>query len=133
VFVARQPVAKGNSPEVTSAIDVSNPGDFRASRLALVEQDLAQARESGDEILIAALTKRAAELRLGGLRVNLLGYQMSYAFSISGPVTVTDPSGDLERRVRRTVPWTVNFWIGGWDADALQAYMRGSLTVPLTA
>jgi hypothetical protein len=29
-------------------------------------------------------------------------------------------------------PWTIAFWIGAWDPDALCAYMQGALEIPFT-
>lgn len=31
-----------------------------------------------------------------------------------------------------TQPWPLAFWMGGWDGDALTAYVKGTWTVPLT-
>ena len=28
-------------------------------------------------------------------------------------------------------PWNISFWMGGWDGDALCAYVKGTWTIPL--
>jgi len=42
-----------------------------------------------------------------------------------------DPAGLLRDAIDTSLPWPIQFWMGGFDADALCGYMRGSLTLPL--
>lgn len=46
---------------------------------------------------------------------------------LNGDVLVNTLGGDP------SVPWPFTFWLGGWDADALCAYISGSLTIPLAS
>jgi hypothetical protein len=45
---------------------------------------------------------------------------------LNGAVSVNELGGDV------SVAWPLSFWLGGWDGDALCAYIEGSLTVPLS-
>jgi hypothetical protein len=41
--------------------------------------------------------------------------------ALGGPL-LTDPKPPM-------YPWSIAFWLGGWDPDLLVAYMYGSLTI----
>jgi len=56
-----------------------------------------------------------------------------FGFSMSGyPGSVCGDSGvlDGELNLAPQTPWRVDFWLGGWDPDALCAYTEGSLQIP---
>lgn len=62
-----------------------------------------------------------------------LGGRVSYAFAVGehgGTVEVEDPDRDLGGAPVRDAPWPIKFWMGGWMADALCAFAKGTLTVP---
>lgn len=44
---------------------------------------------------------------------------------VNGAVFANALGGD------ESLPWPVSFWMGGWDGDALTAYVSGYVTVPL--
>jgi hypothetical protein len=43
---------------------------------------------------------------------------------------VADPGRRLGGRIGTSQPWSIQFWMGGFDVDALTGYVRGTLTVP---
>ena len=58
-----------------------------------------------------------------------------FGFAISGnPATLHDEAGLLPYPpdLRAEAEWRIDFWIGGWDFDALCGFTRGQLQVPLT-
>jgi hypothetical protein len=40
------------------------------------------------------------------------------------------PEGRLGANIDLDRPWTAEFWMGGWDPDAMCAFMQGYLSVP---
>ena len=49
----------------------------------------------------------------------------------SGPGRATDDAQVFGDRVDADSDWPIDFWVGGWDADAFCMYMRGRLSLPL--
>lgn len=118
-----------NSPEARRAIGAENPAAFRQARRQLLLQDVATA---GSPQQKAALMKRIAELAIPGtLRESALGFQLFYRFPLRHTVTLDDPGATLPANVLLDAPWQIDFWMGGWDADALTGYVSGVLTIPL--
>jgi len=129
VLRRRQPV-EGEAPESAEIADATGIFDFagyRRRRRETLEDDL---EEANDPVTRVALEKRIEELQLGGIRVGILGVGLTYRFAVRGPAEVIDEQGVLGGTVATAPPWPIEFWVGGWDADALCGYMRGNLRVP---
>jgi hypothetical protein len=125
----RQPV-EGEAPapaEIADATGIFDFAEYRRRRREKLEADL---EETDNLVTLAALEKRIEELQLGGIRVGILGVGLSYRFAVRGPGEVVDEQGVLGGKVATGPPWPIEFWMGGWDADALCGYMRGKLRVP---
>lgn len=123
----RQPIDfVGNSPEVAQATGISNRLAYRQQRRTLLQQDLAV---EIDPMRHAALQKRIDELNLGSIRVTSLGFQLTYEFDLRGPNDWTDPNSELGPVPAAGAAWQVRYWMGGWDADALEGYVSGILRV----
>jgi hypothetical protein len=58
------------------------------------------------------------------------GVTLPYLVALAGDGSVEDPDGRLEANIDLDRPWTAEFWMGGWDPDAMCAYMQGYLSVP---
>lgn len=125
----RQPI-EGEAPEPAEIADATGIFDFAEYRRRLREKLETGLGETDDPVTRAALEKRIEELQLGGIRVGILGVGLSYRFAVRGPGEVVDKQGVLGGKVATAPPWPIEFWVGGWDADALCGYMRGELRVP---
>lgn len=82
-----------------------------------------------------ALDARISELQYAvdnptDRRVGMREFIEQFAFELEGPVEVTDGHGLLGGTPDTDARWPITFWIGGWDPDALCAYVKGSLTIP---
>jgi hypothetical protein len=53
-----------------------------------------------------------------------------YFVNLGGDGWVEDPEGRLPDGVDMDQPWTIDFWMGGWDPDAACGFMRGYLAIP---
>jgi hypothetical protein len=59
------------------------------------------------------------------------GVTLPYLVPLAGDGSVKDPDGRLGANIDLDRPWTAEFWMGGWDPDAMCAFMQGYLSVPL--
>jgi hypothetical protein len=87
--------------------------ETRIEQLAIVEQwwNLSQ----------GSFSERPIDRRAYTLALQLEGWDIG----VNGQVFKDKLGGD------RTRPWPLRFWMGGWDGDALCAYVRGSWEIPL--
>jgi hypothetical protein len=58
------------------------------------------------------------------------GATLPYLVPLAGDGSVEDPEGRLGTNIELERPWTAEFWMGGWDPDAMCAFMQGYLSVP---
>jgi hypothetical protein len=133
VLQRRQPVA-GEAVERAEIADATGIMDYlgyRWERKTKLESDLEGA---SNPVSRAALQRRIADLTESlekrDIRVGILGASLIYRFSIRGPAEVSGDREVLGGIVGTSPPWPIEFWAGGWDADALCGYMRGRLQVP---
>jgi hypothetical protein len=123
----RQPTGfEGNSAEVRAATGVADPAAYRAARRAQLQADLAA---ETDPTRRQALQLRIDQLALGSVVRNSLGFKLPYRFELRGPNRWDDPAGALGPPPAAGAVWTAAYWMGGWDADALQGYVSGTLRV----
>jgi hypothetical protein len=135
VLKRRQPVEDEvvESAEVADATGIMDYMGYRRERKKDLEDAL---EETGDAVIRAALQKRIDDLdesldpKKRDIRVSILGASLIYKFAIRGAADVVDEGDALGGLVGTSPPWPIEFWVGGWDADALCGYMRGRLQVP---
>lgn len=134
-----------NSPEVAAATGLTDPSNVtlienRKERRANLEELL---KETTDPVKCAALETRIEQLKIVEQWWNLSqgswnerpidrrAYTLAlllegWDVDVNGPVHEDVLGGD------KTRPWRLRFWLGGWDGDALCAYVRGSWEIPLS-
>jgi hypothetical protein len=134
-----------NSPEVAAATGLRDPSnqtliENRKKRRANLEELL---NEATDPVKCAALETRIEQLKIVekwwdlsegtwserpiDRRAYTLALQLEgWDIDINGTVHKDDLGGDKMR------PWPLRFWLGGWDGDALCAYVRGSWDILLS-
>ena len=148
MLIRRQPKgARPNSPEVAAATglpDASNETmrrnrrERRASledlrRTLDPDRDAAacEALETRIEqlklvdqwwnLLVGTFDERPIDRRARQLTLMLYGWEIP----VQGTAFVNEVDGDT------TQPWPLKFWMGGWDADAMTAFVKGSWEIPL--
>ncbi len=111
--------------------------EFVKLRHQAVKQKLEELeRDHGDAVLIVNLRGRLAELDFavanpGDRRVLAKSFVERFGFPVTGSDPVIQGSETaLGGKLDPASPWMVTFWIGGWDPDALCAFLEGSLTLP---
>lgn len=136
VLRRRQPV-EGEAAERAEIADATGVMDYLGhlrERKESLEKLEAGPEGAGDPVLRAAFQKRIADLKESlekrDIRVGILGASLVYRFAIRGPAQVVGDRDVLGGIVGTSPPWPIEFWAGGWDADALCGYMRGRLRVP---
>ena len=115
-------------------------------RRAALSADLERLRqEGGDDAIIAVLEGRIHELDYGiaavesgkpDRRTAVYGNIERFGFVITGNAgtLVGDPAplgGALDLRAESQ--WRIDFWMGGWDFDALCAFVQGAVQIPYFA
>ena len=91
---------------------------------ALAEHQMTQARLA--EMAVTYINwsisdpKPRLDRRVAGLGFRLYGWEIG----LNGEVFANDVGADPSQ------PWLLSFWFGGWDCDALCAYMKGTLETP---
>jgi hypothetical protein len=66
----------------------------------------------------------------GGGAARFFLARMRYDYLLASSVSLTDPHSWLpEARDNSERGWPVRFWLGGWDADVLCGYARGTLSI----
>lgn len=114
---------------------------FVARRCQQVSDYLQQLeKDHADPVLIARARGRLAELQFavqnpGDRRTLAKNFVERFYFPMLGKdIHVDGPEADFGGKlsVDSTLPfaWTVSWWLGAWDPDALCAFMEGSLSIP---
>lgn len=102
-------------------------------RLEWLHQEMSSAKAQGEDT--TALAERIAflsnQLRSGGGAGRFFGARMRYDYLLAAPATVVDPQGVLGD-IDGASSWRATFWKGGWDADTLCGFVKGSLSIPFT-
>ena len=120
----------GTIQESTGIFDLYVVWQDRKSKL---ETDLHTATS---EIEKSTLKARIKLLSNSGLARRFFA-RMLYSVSLTGSLTFNDPNGYLPGKPaintdsNKPKDWSLEFWCGGWDADALSGYIEGYLGFPI--
>lgn len=92
----------------------------------------------GDEALITRLQELAVTSKFWDLpndahsnpdalnrRVSTLAMRAEWSVGINGKAAISPEDADTQK------PWPLRFWLGGWDADTLCAYISGHWDIAL--
>jgi hypothetical protein len=125
---------------VAEATGITNYAEYRRERRRQLE---ARRADPAHEDEYPALSVRINDLAkddlatptqgLVGLVVpaqQFLGLCGFYAFLIQGTPNVSDPKQRLGGRIGTSQQWSIKFWMGGFDVDALTGFVKGALVVP---
>ena len=116
---------------VADMTGITDPVAYRAERKKKLETDL---RAATDENSKAALGKRIRELNISDPKdqhTMALGLVQKRRFGLNGPAEIRDDSGALGVTFDESEDWPIEFWLAGWDADALSGYLSGVVKIPL--
>jgi hypothetical protein len=129
-----EPETIGNATGIWDSLAVAK------KRKEDLEIDLAKLKADNPNALaaISILEGRIWQLNIGiTLKMNRRTAARSFVERFGFPMLgAAQIDGDQQKilggslAVEKKTPWTINFWIGGWDPDLLCAYMQGSLDIP---
>lgn len=142
MLTRRQPQGlTDNSVEVAKATGLPDASDAtcianRQIRQRNLEELLKRTRNPVER---AALETRISQLNIlqqwwnlseKGMPIDRRAHQLTlqgygWSIDINGPVHANKIGAD------ENTTWTLSFWMGGWDGDALCAYISGYLSIPL--
>jgi len=140
----RQPTKfTANSPQVAAATGLPNAQNVTliANRLRRKQSLKDLLGETTDPVKRAALESRIEQLEIveqwwnlsvgspGNRPIDRRAHQLALQASgwnidMNGEVSANALDAD------ETLPWNVEFWFGGFDGDALVAYVQGTWTIP---
>jgi hypothetical protein len=103
------------------------PAEMIEARREALAADLAA---STDPLVRDGIQRRLAFLS-GPRTPALLAWGMRWRYPLLGSATVEVEKSALPSAPAVDEPWTADFRIGVWDADALSAWMEGTLAIPL--
>jgi hypothetical protein len=127
-FPFRELQPTGIQPGLTDIADATGIEDLWTVWQVRKKQVDDARRDSHDEVEKAALRKRSAALNSKDL-ASFFTARMLYSIKLKGPAVTSDPDAWLPVPIRDEDPWLVDFWLGGWDPDALSGFMKGTLRV----
>lgn len=119
------------APNMLYESGILDPVAYRQQRLSNLENELATLlqQKTRNKVAVAALKKRISELKIDNPRNRrtaqlgakvLLPYALnSKAASINGKTISPGPG------------WALEMWMGGWDADSLSFYVKGTVEISL--
>jgi hypothetical protein len=120
--------ASGVQPGVDDIAQATGIWDLQAAweaRRVALERDL---QATDDPTTKVALTRRIQMLTAGRLSIFFFS-RMLYAFNLQGTAHGSDTDGFLPAPPDSRAPWPVDFWLGGWDADAFCGFMKGAVSI----
>lgn len=120
--------------EILDAVRIPNRHAWAAAR----EEHLVAAQQhetdAGRRAGLATRLDRFRSLRANGSA--FVAVRVTYGFGVGahgGRGTVHGAGAGVPEAIDVRQPWPLAFWLGGWDADGLCGYVRGTLGLPLRA
>lgn len=123
----------GTIGETTGIFDLGLVWQDRISKL---QADLQTDINEIEEATLKARIKFLSEKATSGLASRFVA-RMLYSVSLTGNIAFHDPVGYLPGKPafnldkNKPEEWSLEFWCGGWDADALSGFIEGYLRIPL--
>ncbi|MGY1706519.1 hypothetical protein ACI79C_18280 [Geodermatophilus sp. SYSU D00697] len=114
--------------EATGIGDLASLWRDRVSRLRTDVGTAAEPERTAIEERLEFLERNLAAL--GGGASRFFGARVRYAVALTSAPVLEDPDRWLAPSVDPTSAWSVEFWLGGWDADVLCGFCRGQLRLP---
>lgn len=118
-----------------AGINVAKAGgaqEFRAERRRALVAELQGTRNPARErILRQRIDQFEMDADPNNARIVHLSSVQDWDFELRIRRRVTDPGGRIGARINESVPWTIQFRMGAWDADALCGFVRGTLSLPV--
>ena len=113
-----------------TALGVANPVDYRERRRRDVEAAAASEPDPIKKAILAARLNQLANFSTAvDIQTRSLTFKVPYKHQLRHAATVTDPGGLLPG-AETSAPWEMSYWFGSWDADALQAFVDGTIAIP---
>lgn len=114
--------------EATGITDLMALWSERANTLRENLKKLGEPERTGTAERVAFLENQIATP--GGGAARFFGARMRYAYELGSQLELHDPDHWLGgEEVADPAPWPVHFWFGGWDADVLCGFARGTATI----
>jgi hypothetical protein len=122
--------------EILEATGITDLVAMWTDRAARLRDDLIRLQEpqrTGTTERISFLERQLGAQGSGAAQ--FFGARMRYAYELESPIALHDPENWLagEPVDDTAAPWPLHFWFGGWDADVLCGFARGTLGLNVRA
>lgn len=121
---------------VGAATGIWDPLAEAGTRIQALEEmraaEHAKRRPDPDELLIldARLGQLEEARQTQDRRIGVRTMIERFTFALAGPARVADPGEWVGAKLHTRDEWSIEFWMGGWDADLLCCYVQGALQIP---
>jgi hypothetical protein len=124
-FVGLQSIGILRDPAaIAAATGITDIKEHITERRQKMEEDL---KTEKDETVSDNLRRRIAFLQTPSA-IGFFPFMMKYRVPLTGEVFATGSLNDLKDLARKdSFDWIVDFWMGGWDADAASGYVKGHI------
>jgi hypothetical protein len=109
--------------DIADATGITDLADVWRVRKDQVDEALRTAPDETSRTALAARSALLGDARLAAF----FPVRMLYSVALAGGGECHDPDGVLPGPAELDAPWTADFWLGGWDADALSGFIKGML------
>jgi len=115
-----------------TALGVQDPLAFRSSRRSALDAAVAAETDPVKRRNLASRIEQLANFsQPSDIQFASLTFKVPYKHQLRHAGTLTDPAGLLPG-VTLAAPWDISYWMGAWDADALQAFVEGTVSLTTT-
>ncbi|XZE33742.1 hypothetical protein SH501x_004537 [Pirellulaceae bacterium SH501] len=112
--------------EIAAATGITSVANYLELRRTRLEAEL---ENENDPTSRYSLEYRINFLKSPVAR-RFFGAKMPYFVPLAGQATISDPNGIADGEISTSTPWTLDFWLGGWDPDACIGYAKGYVVFP---
>jgi hypothetical protein len=119
-------------PAEAAPLGVQDPLKYRAARLAKLQAALENETDATKRANLTARIDQLANFNAASdIQTSSLQFKVAYAHQLRSAGTIADPD-NLLGSINLGVPWDISYWMGAWDADALQGFVDGSVSIAST-
>jgi hypothetical protein len=112
-----------------TAIGVQDPTAFRTARRRGLDAALAAENDPVKRKNLSARINQLANFSAqSDIQLFSLTFKVPYKHQVRHAATLADPDGLLPG-IDTAAPWDISYWMSAWDADALQAFVEGTVSI----
>ena len=118
--------------QIADATGIHNVHKRLDERVARLEADIKNEKDPTrlDNIERRIVLLKEVDRRGQRVAPRFFGFMIPYFVPLTGKGSVEDPNSQLDERIDLNQSWLTDFWMGGWDPDAMCAFIEGYVSIP---